>query len=118
MKKSLKNLAWLAKSPAHLAKLVILVMLVILANLCTSCIDEGEQPDTPQGNFEALWQIIDEHYCFFDYKQIDWNSIYKIYKVRASDNINREQLFEVLTDMLSTLKDGPVNLYTAFRLIF
>ena len=91
-----------------------LAFLVLLAFLATSCIDEVEHEDTPQGNFEALWQIIDEHYCFFDYKQIDWDSIYKIYKVRASNNINREQLFEVLTDMLSTLKDGHVNLYTAF----
>ena len=96
-------------------KLIILFSLLTLhSSLLTSCIDEVEREDTPQGNFEALWQIIDEHYCFFDYKQIDWDSIYKIYKVRASNNINREQLFEVLTDMLSTLKDGHVNLYTAF----
>ena len=80
----------------------------------TSCIDEQEHSDTPQGNFEALWQIIDEHYCFFDYKQINWNDIYNIYKVRANNNINDEQLFEVLTDMLSELRDGHVNLYTAF----
>jgi hypothetical protein len=82
--------------------------------LCTSCVKEDEQPDTPTGNFEALWQIIDEHYCFFDYKDIDWNHIYNIYKVRVSDNMSREQLFEVLTDMLSELRDGHVNLYTAF----
>ena len=97
-----------------LPQLVMLVMLVMLPPLATSCIDEDEKPDTPQGNFEALWQIIDEHYCFFDYKQIDWADIHNIYKVRASDNISREQLFEVLTDMLSQLKDGHVNLYTAF----
>jgi len=78
------------------------------------CVDEEEHADTPQGNFEALWQIIDEHYCFFDYKSIDWDAIHNIYKVRANDNINREQLFEVLTDMLTELRDGHVNLYTAF----
>ena len=94
-------------------KKIYLALLVILATLA-SCVDEQEHENTPQGNFEALWQIIDEHYCFFDYKDIDWNSIYNIYKVRASDNINREQLFEVLTDMLSELRDGHVNLYSAF----
>ena len=33
-----------------------------------SCVDEEEFDDTPTGNFEALWKIIDERYCFFDYK--------------------------------------------------
>ncbi len=89
-------------------------LLILNPSFLISCVDEVEHENTPQGNFEALWQIIDEHYCFFDYKNINWNTIYNIYKVRASDKINREQLFEVLTDMLSELRDGHVNLYTAF----
>lgn len=83
-----------------------------------ACVDEEEFPDTPQGNFEALWKIIDEHYCFFDYKQgeygLDWQNIYNIYNVRAKGNPSKYQLFEVLTDMLAELRDGHVNLYAAF----
>jgi hypothetical protein len=90
------------------------ILLILIALLLPSCVDEEQHPNTPQGNFEALWQIIDEHYCFFDYKQIDWNDIHHIYKVRASNNISRDQLFEVLADMLSQLRDGHVNLYTNF----
>jgi len=108
-------------SPSCLAKLVRLVRLARLALLpllLPSCVNEEERPDTPQGNFEALWQIIDEHYCFFDYKQheygLDWQQAYNIYKVRANDRINDQQLFEVLTDMLSELRDGHVNLSTSF----
>ena len=82
--------------------------------LLFSCVDTDEQSDTPTGNFEALWQIIDEHYCFFDYKQheygLDWNAVYNKYKVRVSDHMTTEQLFEVLTDMLAELRDGHVNL--------
>ena len=91
-----------------------LVYLVTLLPLFVSCVDTDEQSDTPTGNFEALWQIIDEHYCFFDYKQheygLDWNAVYNKYKVRASDHMTTEQLFEVLTDMLAELRDGHVNL--------
>ena len=47
-------------------------------------------------------------------ENIDWNAVYNIYKVRARGDINHEQLFEVLTDMLSELRDGHVNLYTSF----
>ncbi len=98
----------------------IILLLAVLTTLFTftACVDEEEFPDSPSGNFEALWKIIDEHYCFFDYKQheygLDWNNIYKIYKVRANEQINNYQLFEVLSDMLGELRDGHVNLYTSF----
>ncbi len=88
--------------------------LILLPFLFSSCVDTDERPDTPTGNFEALWHIIDEHYCFFDYKQheygLDWNEVYSKYKKRISDQMNETQLFEVLTDMLSQLRDGHVNL--------
>ena len=67
--------------------LVILAYLVCLGSL-VSCVDIEERDDTPTGNFEALWQILDEHYCFFDYKQkeygLDWNDVYAKYKVRRA----------------------------------
>ena len=97
-------------------KFVIWFLLPLLT--LSACVNEEEFPDTAQGNFEALWKIIDEHYCFFDYKQheygLDWNSIYNIYKVRAREEANKYQLFEVFTDMLSELRDGHVNLYSSF----
>ena len=86
--------------------LVYLVSLVLLA----SCVDEVEHENTPTGNFEALWEIMDEHYCFFSYKQIDWQAVYNKYKVRVSDKMSENQLFEVCCDMLSELRDGHVNL--------
>ncbi len=86
--------------------LVYLVSLVLLA----SCVDEVEHDNTPTGNFEALWEIMDEHYCFFSYKQIDWQAVYNKYKVRVSDKMTESQLFEVCCDMLSELRDGHVNL--------
>jgi hypothetical protein len=79
-----------------------------------SCVDVEEYEDTPQGNFEALWKIIDEHYCFLDYKKekigLDWQAVYSKYSVRIDDKMNKLQLFEVLADMLSELRDGHVNL--------
>ena len=82
-----------------------------------SCVDTEEHSDTPTGNFEALWQTIDEHYCFFDYKQqqygLDWQTVYNKYKVRVSDKMMTSQLFEVCCDMLAELRDGHVNLSSA-----
>jgi len=90
----------------------------LLLFLFASCVDTEERPDTPTGNFEALWQIIDEHYCFFDYKQqeygLDWQEVYNKYKVRVNDRMSDTQLFEVLCGMLSELRDGHVNLYASY----
>ena len=97
----------------------LFIMHFIFCLALTSCVDVDEYDDTPQGNFEALWHIIDEHYCFFAEKQqlygVDWDAIYNKYKVRANDNsLTSQQLFEVLTDMLAELRDGHVNLTTAY----
>lgn len=90
-----------------------LVLLVSL-ELLVSCVDSQEQANTPTGNFEALWTLMDEHYCFFDYKQqeygLDWQAVYNKYKVRVNDRMNELQLFEVCCDMLAELRDGHVNL--------
>lgn len=78
-----------------------------------SCIREDEFDDTPQGNFEALWTIIDEQYCYLDYKGIDWDSVHDVYAPLISSNMSSTALFEVLGNMLAVLKDGHVNLYSS-----
>ena len=95
-------------------KKLVLLILCLPSFFCLSCVDEDELPDTPQGNFEALWKIIDEHYCFLDYKQheigLDWQAVYNKYKVRVDEQMGDAQLFEVLAQMLGELRDGHVNL--------
>ena len=79
-----------------------------------SCVDVDEYDNSPQGNFEALWKIMDEHYCFFDYKSqaygLDWNEVRARYSKRIDVTMNSDQLFEVLSEMLAEVKDGHVNL--------
>ena len=77
------------------------------------CIREEEFDNSPQGNFDALWTIIDEQYCFLDYKQIDWNAIYDQYQPLITPDMPNDGLFEVLGNMLAELKDGHVNLSSA-----
>lgn len=94
--------------------MISLSFLVYHLSFSVACVDEEQFADTSQGNLEALWKIIDEHYCFLDYKHeaygLDWNAVYNKYKVRVEKDMNEVQLFEVLTDMLSELRDGHVNL--------
>lgn len=99
-------------------KRITLFSITVLFSLYfISCVDEEQYDDTPQGNLEALWKIIDEHYCFLDYKQqeigLDWNQVYQTYKVRVINGMSKQQLFEVMADMLAQLRDGHVNLTAA-----
>ena len=93
------------------------VLSLLLLLLCASCTKVEVYEDTPTGNFEALWSIIDEHYCFFDYKAqeygLDWDKVHRQYKRKIDDGMSRAGLFEVLGDMLDELRDGHVNLYAA-----
>ena len=85
--------------------------------MIASCTKLETYDDTPTGNFEALWNIIDQNYCFFDYKAeeygLNWNNVYRKYKHRIDDGMSNTGLFEVLGDMLDELRDGHVNLYAA-----
>lgn len=89
--------------------------LCLVLALFTGCIREEEYDNSPRGNFEALWRIIDEQYCFLDYKQIGWDEVYHRYSGQIQDNMDDEALFEVLGNMLAELRDGHVNLYSAFN---
>lgn len=89
--------------------------------LCLSCVkEEISSSNTNMGNMKALWQIMDSHYCFFDYKKevlgVDWNDIYVKYSAMINDKMNGRQLFEVLCNMIGELKDGHVNLIASHDL--
>lgn len=89
--------------------------LLAITILSASCHPIEEYADDPQGNFEALWTIIDEHYCFLDEKGIDWDAVHDTYACRIGPEMTREELFIVCADMLDELKDGHVNLSAPFN---
>ena len=90
-------------------------LLLSLFLLLTSCIREEEYDNSATGNFEALWTLIDEHYCYLDYKGIDWDAVHEQYRRQITDDMGSDALFEVLGNMLAELKDGHVNLYSAWN---
>ena len=91
----------------------ILFLLIGLLS-ATSCIREDISGNTPEANFESLWKIIDEQYCFLDYKKqeygLDWDQVHDAYAKRITPSMGWEALFEVLSEMVAELRDGHVNL--------
>lgn len=94
-------------------KLRLLIFFFIIFAF-TSCFEEEKYTNSRMGNFEALWKIMDEKYCFFDYKNVDWNEVHDKYAVRIQEDMNDNALFGVLAEMLAEVKDGHVNLTSKF----
>lgn len=95
--------------------LILHLLLSVLA--FASCVTQEVEEDTRRGNFEALWRTLDEHYCFFSYKNeeygLDWNQVREKYSPAIAETMTERQLFEVLAEMTYELRDGHVNLYAA-----
>ncbi len=92
-----------------------LISAALLALALCSCHKLDMEADDPAGNFEALWTIIDEHYCFFAEKNVDWDAVYVKYQPRISDEMTYEELFDVCADMINELHDGHTNLSSGFN---
>lgn len=102
-------------------KRLLLFLLASCSLLLFSCQESDYgYDDSPQGNLDALWTLIDQRYCFLPYKErelgISWAALHAKYSARLGQDMSRVQLFEVLCQMLSELRDGHVNLSTSLDL--
>lgn len=95
-----------------------ILCILTAACLLTACRsnDEVRFSLDPVENVEALWQIIDTRYCYIEDKGIDWQAVHDEYIARAALLAKDDQvaLFDLCAGMLDSLRDGHVNLYSAF----
>lgn len=96
-------------------QILILIIAISFAS-CKMSVDEPSNINDYKTNFETLWKIMDDHYCYFTYKKINWDSIGNVYraKLQRSDTLNYVQFFRICGNMLAELKDGHVNLVSSF----
>lgn len=79
-----------------------------------SCHDEPDFKNDLYGNFDALAEIIDTRYCFFQEKDIDWNEVTSRYRAMLSPEMTLTEYFDLCAAMLDELQDGHVNLTSPF----
>ena len=95
----------------------ILIICIIVFAGCTRQFEMSG--GKPVENFEALWKIIDEKYCLFADKTVDWDSVYRAYHPRFDtmqvvEYEDNYACFDLLEEMVNELEDGHVNLYSFF----
>lgn len=88
---------------------------VVVAVTTTSCHQIEDYDNDTIGNFDALWDFVDRHYCFFEQKNVDWDEVRERYRPRAAMAKTQRALFMVMAEMLNELRDGHVNLSSWFE---
>lgn len=88
----------------------LLLLFVLGALMLFSC--QGVIVTSPSSNqnvedFEAAWNHVNDVYPYLDFKNINWDSIYAVYRPLA-EAARGDEFYLVLRDMLAELKDGHV----------
>ena len=58
-----------------------------------------------QGNFEALWSVIDTTYADFKLKSIDWKAVGRRYRERLASVKTDDEFYTLLFQLVNELKD-------------
>lgn len=95
-------------------KKIILLSTLFCIMFFSACFEEKKYENDVYGNFEALWQTLDQKYCYFELKEINWDSIHSDYYNRLNPSMSSKSFFYLMKDMLANLKDGHVNLSSPF----
>jgi carboxyl-terminal processing protease len=91
-------------------------LLLAVAALCAGCTDAllgPAAPDTRPAVFDQLWQEFDLHYSFFEYKNVNWDSLRAEYRPLALSAETDQQFADAIAAMMRQLKDVHVSLTPA-----
>lgn len=91
-------------------KNLIVIIFLLVASSALSCGDRlvssaGTAPALE--DFEAAWSRVDSVYPYLQFKKIDWDSVYTVYRPRFETS-RGDEFFHTFRDLLGELKDGHV----------
>lgn len=92
-------------------KIRILSLLVLLQlSSCNDLLLDDFKEGDPVSVFESCWAFYDQQYPYFELKGIDWDQVYNTYRPSISSETTKQQLAEILSEMMRELKDYHVYL--------
>ena len=90
-------------------RIYIFLFFAILAfPACEKVLIGPVAPNTPEENFEKLWQEYDRMYGSFEVKYIDWNALYAQYRPMVKPTTTDAELFSIMVNLLRPLDDNHV----------
>lgn len=64
----------------------------------------------PVALFDEFWQIFEDHYAFFELRNVNWAEQKKIYRPKITASTTEEELFAIFSQMVDPLSDGHVSI--------
>ena len=92
-------------------KMLILLSSAIILTGCEDMIVKPAKLNQNLEDFEAAWERVNSIYPYLEFKNINWDSIYVVYKPRA-EQAKGDEIYTVLLDMLGELKDVHIQVKT------
>ena len=82
--------------------------------LITSCEDKlfEEKNNDPEFIFDSFWHELDRNYSFFPYSNLNWDSVYSVYRPQITSQTTEADLFGVFNQMADLLHDAHTNIFT------
>lgn len=90
--------------------LFIIIVLSFTLISCEKILVGTEPTNTPESNFEVFWQDMDKSFSFFAYRNIDWDSVYRVHRPTINAQTTDDELAKVFNAMISKFKVGHLDI--------
>lgn len=101
--------------PAGMEKVFNLILVAGLIGAgCSLPVTGPSAADTPESNFDYVWEEVHRYYPFVLMEDLDWDRLYRRYRPKVQAETTDSELFQVLSQLLAHLQDGHVNLQSPF----
>ena len=91
-------------------RIITSLLLFVLLCSCENLIIVEDEMNTPNNNFELLWNDFDQNYGLFEIRNINWDSLYTAYRPLINDQMTDQELWTTVTELLEELDDGHTSI--------
>ncbi len=76
-----------------------------LPKVCNQKLSEKDIND-PEFNFEVYAKTIEEHYAYFEYNNIKWDSLYTVTRQKVTPQTTDVELYQIIEKLIETIHDN------------
>ena len=89
---------------------LLAALTVLLLAGCERMLIGPDPEDTAGSNFDVLWKTLDEKYGLFPVTDVDWNSLYGLYRSQIDESTTDNELWNICCQLLAPLENGHITL--------
>lgn len=90
--------------------LIFILISMLLLSSCEATLFEKAPDTNAEAVFEEIWTNFDAYYAPFEERNVDWDALYAEFRPQLNANSTDEDLYRVVTQMITKLDDGHVSL--------